>query len=140
MEQTAAPGEHPDRRRDAAPKATVDTTKRAVLIEFNDAVGDEDPSVDLIVGLARKEDDAMWIPHLDGDRWDPAHPEEHTRLLTNAAQNHSRNGVCDARRRRHRHRSTPEARVVRDRAYGLPPRPTHRAPRSANIMIISVRP
>jgi hypothetical protein len=64
------------------PKATVDTTKRAVLVEVNEPVGDEDPTVDLIVGLARKEDDALWIPHLDADRWDPSHPEEHTRLLT----------------------------------------------------------
>jgi hypothetical protein len=64
------------------PKAKVDTTKRAVLVEFSEPVGDEDPSVDLIVGLARKQDDALWIPHLDADRWDPSHPEEHTRLLT----------------------------------------------------------
>jgi hypothetical protein len=64
------------------PNATVETTKRAVLVQVNDPVGDEDPSVDLIVGLARKEDDALWIPHLDADRWDPSHPEEHTRLLT----------------------------------------------------------
>jgi hypothetical protein len=64
------------------PDATVESTKRAVLVECNQPVGDEDPSVDLIVGLARQEDNALWIPHLDADRWDPSHPEEHTRLLT----------------------------------------------------------
>jgi hypothetical protein len=64
------------------PDASVTTTKRAVLVEVNDPIDDEDPSVDLIVGLTRKQDSALWIPHLDADRWDPSHPERHTALLT----------------------------------------------------------
>lgn len=64
------------------PAVTIETTKRAILVEVHEPVGDEDPSVDLIVGLSRKEDEALWIPHLDADRWDPSDPEEHTRLLT----------------------------------------------------------
>jgi len=61
--------------------AEVSTTKRAVLVEFNEPVDDEDPSVDLIVGLSRAEDDALWIPNLEADDWDASDPEEHTRLL-----------------------------------------------------------
>ena len=49
---------------------------------FDEPVGDEDPSVDLIVGLQRAVDDALWIPHLDADRWDASHPEKHTAMLT----------------------------------------------------------
>jgi hypothetical protein len=49
------------------PDAEVTTTKRAVLVEFNEPVDDEDPSVDLIVGLSRAEDDALWIPNLEAD-------------------------------------------------------------------------
>ncbi len=64
------------------PNATVTTTKRAILVQFGEPIDDEDPSVDLIVGLTRKEDDALWIPHLDANRWDPSHPEKHTALLT----------------------------------------------------------
>jgi hypothetical protein len=64
------------------PKATTETTKRAVLVEIHEPIGDEDPSVDLIVGLTRKSDDALWIPQLFADRWDPSHPERHTALLT----------------------------------------------------------
>jgi hypothetical protein len=62
--------------------ASVTTTKRAVLVEVNEPIDDEDPSVDLIVGLTRKQDSALWIPHLDANRWDPSHPERHTALLT----------------------------------------------------------
>jgi hypothetical protein len=64
------------------PNATVTTTKRAILVEFGEPIDDEDPSVDLIVGLTRKQDDALWIPHLDANRWDPSDPEKHTALLT----------------------------------------------------------
>jgi hypothetical protein len=56
------------------PKATVTTTKRAIVVKFNEPIDDEDPSVDLIVGLTRKKDDALWIPHLEANRWDPSHP------------------------------------------------------------------
>jgi hypothetical protein len=64
------------------PNASVTTKKRAILAEFGEPIDDEDPSVDLIVGLTRKEDDALWIPHLDANRWDPSHPEKHTSMLT----------------------------------------------------------
>lgn len=68
---------------DAYPAATLQTTKRAILIEFNDPLPNgEDPTVDLVAGLERKEKPGLWIPNLEKDRWDPSDPEEHTRLLT----------------------------------------------------------
>jgi hypothetical protein len=35
------------------PKASVTTTKRTVLIDVHEPIGDDDPSVDLIVGLTQ---------------------------------------------------------------------------------------
>lgn len=52
-------------------------TKRAIEVTFPDG-----PSVDLIVGLTRKEADGLWIPNLNSSAWDASHPERHTELLT----------------------------------------------------------
>jgi hypothetical protein len=52
-------------------------------MEFNVPLPNgEDPTVDLVAGLERKEKPGLWIPNLEKDRWDPSDPEEHTRLLT----------------------------------------------------------
>ncbi|MFF1385533.1 hypothetical protein ACFVWT_18420 [Arthrobacter sp. NPDC058288] len=65
------------------PAATLRSTKRAILIEFNAPLPNgEDPTVDLVTGLERKDKPGLWIPNLEKDRWDPSDPEEHTRLLT----------------------------------------------------------
>jgi hypothetical protein len=42
----------------------------------------EDPTVDLVVGLERREAPGLWIPNTEAKRWDPSHPEKHTELLT----------------------------------------------------------
>ena len=69
--------------RETYPDAEGRLTKRAILIRFKEPNDDDvDPSVDLIVGLTRKDADGIWIPNLDQDRWDASDPEEHTRLLT----------------------------------------------------------
>ena len=41
--------------------------KRGLLIEFHEplADGDQDPTVDLVIALNRKVDDALWIPCID---------------------------------------------------------------------------
>jgi hypothetical protein len=68
--------------REDYPKATKKVTKRAILIEFNEPLGDEqDPSVDLVLALTKAEGDGRWIPNMERERWDPSDPEEHTRLL-----------------------------------------------------------
>src|SRR5258708_21337652 len=61
-------------------------TKRAVLFKFHEPPGDHDPqeapSVDLVIGLTRKDAEGLWIPNTTHDRWDASHPQRHTELLT----------------------------------------------------------
>jgi hypothetical protein len=68
------------------PDALFRVTKRAITITFNEPLLNQDPTVDLIVGLARKDAPGLWIPNTEQKRWDPAHPEEHTRLLVGASK------------------------------------------------------
>jgi hypothetical protein len=79
------------RVREKYPKAEVGKSRRGLLVEFNAPVtADEDPSVDLIVTLTRKDADGLWIPDRDAeaeaDRWSPSHPEKHTELFTGGAK------------------------------------------------------
>lgn len=68
---------------DDYPNVTAEVTKRAILFEFDEPVTEEeDPSVDLVVGLTRKDEDGLWIPNTERDDWDASDPEEHTNLLT----------------------------------------------------------
>ena len=65
------------------PNTKVTKSRRGLLVEFNEPVTDkEDPTVDLIVTLTRKDADGLWIPDLDKDEWTPSHPEKHTDLFT----------------------------------------------------------
>jgi hypothetical protein len=77
--------------REKYPKAQVGKSRRGLLVEFNEPVTtEEDPSVDLIVTLTRKEADGLWIPDreakVEKDRWTPSHPEKHTDLFTGDAK------------------------------------------------------
>lgn len=65
------------------PDVSVRLMKRGLLIECNEPLASgEDPSVDLVLALNRAEDNALWIPDLDRNRWDPGHPERHVELFT----------------------------------------------------------
>ena len=68
------------------PAVTYTINKRAILFEFHEPLGDdepqEDPSVDLVVGLTRQDAPGLWIPNTHAIRWDPSDPERHTELLT----------------------------------------------------------
>src|SRR6266542_573943 len=65
------------------PKATFRITKRAILVEFHEPLpGGEDPTVDLVLGLDRRNAPGLWIPNTEAERWDPSHPEKHTELCT----------------------------------------------------------
>lgn len=57
-------------------------TKRAIKVTFDKPIDGQDPSVDLIVGLERREAPGIWIPNLERNRWDPSDPEKHTQLFT----------------------------------------------------------
>lgn len=52
------------------------TKRRAIKATFG-----EDPSVDLVVALERRDEPGVWIPNRPEDDWDPAHPAEHTSLF-----------------------------------------------------------
>jgi Second Messenger Oligonucleotide or Dinucleotide Synthetase domain len=72
-----------DKVRSEYPKAKVKQTRRGICVEYNEPLNDnEDPSVDLIVTLTRKDDDGLWIPDRDDNSWSASHPEKHTELFT----------------------------------------------------------
>jgi hypothetical protein len=71
-----------DELRDEYPNITFELTKRAILFEFHEPMDDEDPSVDLVVCLTRRDEPGFWIPNRDRDRWDASDPETHTKLMT----------------------------------------------------------
>ena len=67
------------------PNARFDLSKRGICIGFGEPVaGDQDPSVDLIVALTRKDKPGLWIPHLERENWDASNPETHTKVLEDA--------------------------------------------------------
>src|SRR6266542_5296156 len=56
--------------REKYPNADVENSRRGIYVEFNEPVNDEeDPTVDLIVTLTRKDADGLWIPDMDEDTW-----------------------------------------------------------------------
>ncbi len=67
---------------DRFPKIGFRLTKRAIKISFGEPVlDDQDPTVDLIVALTRRDKPGLWIPQLKKNGWDASHPEAHTELL-----------------------------------------------------------
>lgn len=69
--------------RETYPKAKLSITKRAIYVTVGEPLpGGEDPTVDLVVALERREADGLWIPNTEQRRWDASHPEKHTDLLT----------------------------------------------------------
>ncbi len=71
------------RVREKYPKATFKVTKRAILVTVHEPLpSGEDPTVDIVVALTRKDAPGLWIPNTEANRWDPSHPEKHTELLT----------------------------------------------------------
>jgi hypothetical protein len=69
------------RVRECYPNARCGTSKRGPKITFGAPINDQDPSVDLVVALTRREGNGLWIPNLKLERWEPSDPEEHVRLL-----------------------------------------------------------
>jgi hypothetical protein len=72
-----------DKVREQYPKAKVLQSRRGLEIKYNEPLNaDEDPTVDLIVTLTRKDADGLWIPDRDDNTWSASHPEKHTELFT----------------------------------------------------------
>jgi hypothetical protein len=63
------------------PNGRCHTSKRGPKILFGAPLKGQDPTVDLVVALDRRDADGLWIPHLVKKRWEASHPEQHVRLL-----------------------------------------------------------
>ncbi len=77
--------------RDTYPNVTVEVMKRGLLIEMHEPMDeDQDPTVDLVIALNRRQDDALWIPKIDWDdesaTWSPGHPKKHLQLLRGGSE------------------------------------------------------
>lgn len=65
------------------PYAKLRITKRAILVVPNQPLSTgEDPTVDLIVALGRRNQPGLWIPNMQRHSWDASDPQKHTDLLT----------------------------------------------------------
>ncbi len=51
------------------------------MVTFAEPVNDQNPTVDLVVALTRKEGNGLWIPNLTKNTWEPSDPEAHVALL-----------------------------------------------------------
>ncbi len=73
--------------REEYPDAKVRRSRRGVYVTFAAPLDDEqDPTVDLIPTLTRKDADGLWIPDLDDNKWSPSHPEKHTDLFISGSK------------------------------------------------------
>lgn len=65
------------------PKATVHDMKRGVTVYMHEPLGcGQDPYVDVVLAMQRKDAPGLWIPNLKANRWDASHPQRHVELLT----------------------------------------------------------
>lgn len=72
---------------EAYPDVEVETHKRGLLVNFNEPLeDDQDPTVDMILTLNRKDADGLWIPNLKTGTWNGSHPEKHTELFTSGTK------------------------------------------------------
>ena len=72
-------------RREAYPKARCTTSKRGPKIAFGPPVDGQDPTVDMVLALTRRNGAGLWIPNLRTNRWEASHPERHVELFTSVS-------------------------------------------------------
>lgn len=72
--------------RTAYPEARCTTSKRGPKLVFGQPVENQDPTVDLVVAITRRDRPGLWIPNLHTDTWEPSHPERHVELFTSGDQ------------------------------------------------------
>jgi hypothetical protein len=75
-----------EKLQDEYPDVEVGTSKRGLEVKFNAPIKGQDPTVDSIVTLTRKDDAGLWIPNLETDDWDASDPERHTELFTSGSR------------------------------------------------------
>ncbi|MFJ3490616.1 nucleotidyltransferase family protein [Leifsonia aquatica] len=72
--------------RNTYPGARIDMSKRGPFIHFNAPLANgQDPTVDLVIALTRKDGTGLWIPNLDANKWEPSDPEKHAELLNSGS-------------------------------------------------------
>lgn len=69
------------RIRNEYPDAKMHTSKRGPKIYFGQPVNGDDPTVDLVVAMNRREGSGLWIPNLQKGTWEASDPEQHVQLL-----------------------------------------------------------
>jgi hypothetical protein len=69
------------RIREVYPDATIHTSKRGPKIHLGQPADGNDPTVDLVVAMNRKEGAGLWIPNLDKGTWESSDPEKHAELF-----------------------------------------------------------
>ncbi len=67
--------------RETYPNARCGTSKRGPKLSFGSPIDNQDPTVDLVIALTRKDDLALWIPNLKQGTWEASDPERHCALL-----------------------------------------------------------
>jgi hypothetical protein len=67
--------------RETYPNARCGRSKRGPKITFGAPLQGQDPSVDLVVALIRRDGSGLWIPNLMQKRWEASDPETHVALL-----------------------------------------------------------
>ncbi|TQO19603.1 hypothetical protein FB472_1170 [Rhodoglobus vestalii] len=67
------------------PNATIHKSKRGPEVHFGAPIEDQDPTVDLVVALNRKNGSGIWIPNLEDEDWDASDPEKHVGLLNSGS-------------------------------------------------------
>lgn len=72
--------------REIYPKARCGTSKRGPKVWFGAPVDEQDPTVDLVVALTRKQGAGLWIPNLKTNTWEASHPECHVELFASGSQ------------------------------------------------------
>ncbi|GAA3346628.1 hypothetical protein GCM10020358_58350 [Amorphoplanes nipponensis] len=63
------------------PNARCGTSKRGPKLTFGAPIDGQDPTVDMVVALTRRDGDGLWIPNLHTNRWEASHPEGHVTLF-----------------------------------------------------------
>lgn len=67
--------------------AIVSPMKRGLRVFIHEPFPDgQDPYVDVVFAMQRNGKPGLWIPNMDGERWDPAHPQRHVELLNSGDQ------------------------------------------------------
>ncbi|MBT2391449.1 hypothetical protein J7E87_18905 [Streptomyces sp. ISL-1] len=68
------------------PGARCGTSKRGPKLSFARPVNEQDPTVDLVVALTRREASGLWIPNLETNTWEASDPEKHVDLFTSGSE------------------------------------------------------